>query len=322
MRARIVGLAGIGLGGLVLVAGIAAGTWVPLSPVELDPDASFETVAVGEQVSYLDPAPVAPVTSEDVSVTTRVRGDEDAGDADDDTAVWEIRTTTDDENGTLIGTSTTVACLDRRSAEAVGCVAGSVDGERIDIQGITVRFPSDTAERDYDLWDTTVRQSLPARFVGTERLDGLPVYRFEQEVPAQVIRSVPVPGSLVGSPDAQFPAEVVHSNTRTLLVEPLSGVVVSAEESLLTELRGPDGAPGTPLLAGTFAWSPDTVDGAVARAEEIRAEREQPRTVVRWSLIGTGTALLAGGALLTLRRRPARPDTPQDEPARATVPSA
>ncbi|WP_051516034.1 DUF3068 domain-containing protein [Candidatus Blastococcus massiliensis] len=322
MRARVVGLAVIGLGGLVLAAGITADGWVPLSAVELRLDESFETVALGAQVSYLDPVPVAPVTSEDVSVSVRVRGDEDAGDAGDDTAVWEYLATIDDANGTLVGTSSAVACLDRRSAEAVDCVAESVDGERTDIQGLTVRFPSDTEQRDYDLWDTTVRQSLPARFVGSERLDGLPVYRFEQEVPAQVIRTVPVPGTLVGSSEAEFPAEVVHSNSRSLLVEPLSGVIVSVEESPLTELRGPDGAAGAVLLAGTFGWSDETVEDAVARAEDIRDERAELRPLVRWTGIGAGTALLAAGALLAARRRPARPDHAQDEPARVPVPSA
>jgi hypothetical protein len=322
MRARVVGLTGVALGGLVLAAGLTAGSWVPLSPVELGLDEEFTTVARGEQVTYLDPVAVTPVTGEAVSTSVRVRGDDDAGDADDDTAVWEFLSTTDDANGTLVATSTAVACLDRLSARAVDCVAESVDGERIDIQGLTVRFPADTEERDYPLWDTTVRQALPARFVGTERLDGLQVYRFEQEVPAQVIGSVSVPGSLAGSAGGEVPAEVVHGTTRALLVEPLSGVIVSAEENPLTELRGPDGAVGATVLAGTFAWSEETVDDAVGAAREIRADRAHLRSVVRWTATGTGVVLLAAGALVALRRRPARPDVAKDEPARVAVPSA
>ncbi len=322
MRARVVGLTLIGLGAVAVGLAVPARSWVPLSPLALRLDEAFETEAAGEQVTYLDPVSLSQVTSEDVSVSVRVRGDEDTGDADDDTAVWEYVSETDDANGALLATSTTVACLDRRTAEAVDCVAGSVDGERTDIRGLTVAFPADTARRDYDLWDTTVRQPFSARFVGTERLDGLQVYRFEQEVPAQVIRSIPVPGDLVGSSEDELPADIVHSSSRALLVEPVSGVVVSSEESPVTALRGPDGSTGAVLLAGTFRWSADAVDDAVARAEDVRDERAQLRSVVQWTAGGAGVTLLAVGTLLLARSWTARPDHAQDEPARVAVPSA
>lgn len=322
MRARVVGLTMIGLGGPVLAVAVLAHSWAPLAPAELRLDESFETEALGEQVTYLDPVPVAEVTSEGASISVRVRGDEDTGDADDDTAVWEYRTTVDDANGTLISTGTTVACLDRRTAEAVDCVSESIDGERVDVSGLTVVFPADTGRRDYDLWDATVRQPFPARFAGTESLDGLQVYRFEQEVPATVISSVPVPGDLVGSSEGELPAEVVHSATRTLLVEPVSGVVVSAEDRPETVLRATGGEPGATLLAGTFRWSDDAVADAVDRAEAIRDDRERPQDVVQWAGAGVGVVLLASGALLATRRRPAGADHAQDEPARVAVPSA
>lgn len=322
MRARVVGLAVIGLGGLAVVASVTAGAWVPLLPAPLALDETFATEAVGPEVSYLDPVTFAPVTGAEVSTSVRVRGDEDTGAADDDTAVWEYVSRTDAADGTLVATSTTLVCLDRWTAEAVNCVGESVDGEPTDVRGLTVRFPADTERRDYDLWDTTARQPFPARFDGVERLGGLQVYRFEQEVPEQVIRSVPVPGRLVGSPEDEVFADVVHSATRTVFVEPLSGVVVSEEESPMTAVRGPDGTTGAVLLGGTFGRSEASVDAAVARAEDIRGERADLRTGVRWAAAGTGAVLLALGALLAVRRSPTQPDDAQDEPARVPVPSA
>ena len=268
MRARVVGLAGVGLGGLAVLASVTAGTWVPLLPVQLPLDETFATEAVGQQVTYLDPVTLAPVTGEDVARSVRGRGDEDTGAAGDRTAVWEYVSETNDSDGTLIATSTTLVCLDRWTAEAVDCVGESVDGEPTDIRGLTVRFPAGTERRDYDLWDTTVGQPFPARYEGAERLDGQQVYRFEQEVPEQVIRSVPVPGRLVGSVEDEVPADVVHSSTRTVFVEPVSGVVVSEEETPVTALRGPDGTDGAVLLEGTFGWSEESVADALAHAEE------------------------------------------------------
>ncbi len=326
MRARVVGVAVIGLGGLAVAASLTAHSWVPLTPADLRLDESSEVTAEGRQVGYLDPVTLAPVTSDDVSVSVRVRGDEDAGDADEDTAVWEYVSETDDANGTLIATSTTVVCLDRRTAEAESCVVGSVDGERVELSGLTVRFPADTEQRDYDVWDTTARESFPARYVGAERLDGLQVYRFEQEVPEQVIRTAPVPGALVGSPEAEIPAEVVHSSSATLLVEPVSGVIVSVEERPVTALRAVDGTPGAVLLSGSFRTTDDAVDDAVGLAGEIADDRATLRSAVQWAAAAAGAALLALGALLLLRRRPtpagSHPDPAQDEPTRVPVPSA
>ncbi len=337
MRARVVGLAVTGLGGLAIAASLTASSWVPLTPVDLRLDEFSQTTSGGEQVGYVDPVSLAPVSSDDVTVAVTIRGDEDAGDADDDTAVWESVSETDDGNGTLVATSTTVVCLDRRTAEAEACTVGSVDGERVDVRGLTVRFPADTGRRDHDLWDATVRAPYPARYVGTERLDGLPVYRFEQEVPEQVVGSVTVPGVLVGSSGADVAAEVVHSGTTTLLVEPLSGVIVSTEARPVTVLQALDGTPGAALLSGTFRSTDDAVDDAVTLAREITDDRRDLQSAVRWTGAGVGVALLALGALPVVRRRPgpgpaqpdaahdggaAQPDPAQDEPARVPVPNA
>lgn len=313
MRARIVGLTLVGVGALAVAAAVPAGSWSPLLPADLPLDERSATQLVGEQVTYLDPATLEARTSEDATVSTTVRGDDDTGDADDGTAVWEVVSTVDDADGTLIATTTTVACLDRRTAEAVDCVTESVDGERVDVQGLAVRFPSGTARRDYPVWDAAARQAFPARFAGAESFRDLQVYRFEQEVPAQVIGSVPVPDNP--------PTEIVHSATRSWLVEPVSGVVLQAQDSPVTVLRGPDGSAGATLLAGTFTTSEGSVDDAVALAGDVRADRGSLRTAVTWGAAGTGAALLLAGGLLVARSRTTRTDPAEDEPVREPVPA-
>lgn len=313
MRARIVGLTLVGVGALAVAAAVPAGSWSPLLPADLPLDERSATQLVGEQVTYLDPATLEARTSEDATVSTTVRGDDDTGDADDGTAVWEVVSTVDDADGTLIATTTTVACLDRRTAEAVDCVTESVDGERVDVQGLAGRFPSGTARRDYPVWDAAARQAFPARFAGAESFRDLQVYRFEQEVPAQVIGSVPVPDNP--------PTEIVHSATRSWLVEPVSGVVLQAQDSPVTVLRGPDGSAGATLLAGTFTTSEGSVDDAVALAGDVRADRGSLRTALAWGAAGTGAALLLAGGLLVARSRTTRTDPAEDEPVREPVPA-
>jgi hypothetical protein len=321
MRAGVVGLTSVGLGGAAVAVSLLLPPFLD-APAELDPDASFETVSAGE-VTYLDPATLTPRTGAEVSTSVRVRGDADAGDADADTVVWLVETTTADADGTLVATGTTTACLDRVGARGTACAVEAVDGRPTEIRGLVLAFPPDTPQRDHEVWDGTVGAPLPARFAGTEELRGLEVHRFEQEVPEQVVGTVTVPGGLVGAGAVPLPAEVVHATSRTLLVEPVSGVVVSAVESPRTRLRGLDGTPGAVLFAGTLASTEESVDEQVARAREVLDRAALTGTVLPWSIGGTGGALVVLGAVLLLVGRRAAP-APQveDEPARVAVPTA
>jgi DUF3068 family protein len=321
MRVRVVGLVLVGLAGCALAVAVLARAWLLPSVDELPLAPSFQTVAVGDDVTYLDPATLTQRTSDEVSISVRVRGDARSGDAGEDTAVWGYEATTSDGDGTLITTTTEVLCLDRRSAEAVDCATES-DDQRTDVRGLAATFPPGTQARDHDVWEGTVRQALPARFAGTERLRGVLVDRFEQAVPERVVDTFAVPGSLLGSDEETVTADVVHGNTRTLWVEPVSGVVVSSEESPVTVLRGPDGGVGPVLLDGTFRASEETVDDALARAADVRDRLGLRGTVVPWTAAGLGAVLLAGGLLLVVRSRSAAARSGEDEPVRVPVPTA
>jgi hypothetical protein len=326
MRARAVGSALAGLGVVALAVAVLGPVQLAASPVELAADASYESRAAGTDVSYLDPVTLTPRTGADVTVSVRVRSDASTGDADADTAVREYETTTydttGDGDGPLLTTTSTTVCLDRRTAEAVDCPVESVDGTRADVRGLTLAFPPGTEERDHDVWDGTVGQALPARFAGTEEFRGLAVQRYEQEVPEQVVGAVTVPGAVLGAPaEPALPAQVLHRGTRTLLVEPVSGVVVSTEESPRTTLRGPDGVPGAVLLSGTFTSTERTVDAAVARAREVLDRRDLLGTVVPWTAGGLGLLLAGAGGVLVVRGRPAAPAPEEDEPAPVPVPA-
>ncbi len=320
MPARVIGLTLLGLGGVALAVALLAPA-VAATPVpEIPADEESETVVSGTDVTFLDPLTLEQRTGEDVSISVRVRGgspfggdaagDGAAGDgaAGDDTAVRVHDTTTSAADGMLISTTTTTVCLDRRTAEAVDCAAEAVDGRRTDVRGLVLTFPPATPERDRMMWDGTARASFPVRFVGTERFRGLEVQRYEHVVPEQVVRSAPVPGRLVGSPEETAPADVVYSATRALLVEPVSGVVVARYEVLLTTLRSPDGTPGAVLLGGAFGSSEESVTGALARAEDVLDRRVESGSAVPWTAGSAGVVLLGlGGSLLARARTRALP---------------
>ena len=305
MGGRVAGWTLAGLGSLAIAVAPLVPAGSSVAGPSLPLAERYETVTQGFDVTFLDPVTLEQRTNEDVSTTVRVRGAARSGDAAGNTAVRRFDTTTRAADGTLIAPpTTTTACLDRHTAEAVDCSSAGVDGERIDVRGLTLAFPPDAPARDGMMWDGTVQASFPVRFLGGERFRGLDVRRYEQRVPDQVLRPVSVAGGLLGSSEERVPADVWYGVTRTLLVEPVSGVVVSTEEVSLTILRAPDGTPGPVVLGGAFRPSEESVTGAVARARQGLDRPEASGTAAPWITGGTGVLLLALGGLLVVRGRP------------------
>ena len=227
---------------------------------------------------------------------------------------------TNDANGTLIATETTVVCLDRRTAEAEDCVVGSVDGERVEVRGLTVRFPADTGRRDYDLWDTTVEGVVPRPLRGCRaprRPAGVPLRaggpRAGDQVGPRARRPGRRPPRTSSRPRSCTAARRRCSSSRS------AASSCPPRPARRPTLRAPDGTPGAVLLSGTFRSTADAVDDAVDRARDIADDRGGLQTVVRWTAAALGVALLALGALLVLRSRPA-PDPARPTPPRPTPP--
>jgi len=305
MGARVAGWTLAGLGILALAVAVLVPGGSPAPEAGLPLAERYETVTEGSDVTFLDPVTLEQRTGEDVSTTVRVRGIERSEDADVDTVVRRSGTTTRAADGTLVApTTTTTACLDRRTAEAVDCSSAGVDGERTDVRGLTLAFPPGAPARDGMMWDGTVQASFPVRYVGDEEFRGLDVRRYEQQVPEQVLRPVLVAGALLGSDQDRAPGDLWYGVTRTLLVEPVSGVVVSTEEVPLTILRAPDRTPGPVILGGAFRSSEESVTGAVARARAVLDRPEPSGSAFPWAAGVTGVVLLALGGLLVVRGRP------------------
>lgn len=321
MGARVAGRTLAGVGGVVLAVAVlataASGSPAPVLPL----DEAYETVVEGSDVTLLDPVTLEQRTGQEVSVSVRVRGDADAGPADDDTAVRMSDTTVRTADGTLLSTSTTTACLDRRTVEAVDCPLEAVDGRRTDVRGLTLAFPPAAPVQDQRMWDDTAQASFPVRFLGTERFRGLEVERFEHQVPEQVLRSVTVPGPMVGSGEPTAQADVLYATTRSLLVEPVSGVVVATEDIRLTRLRAADGTLGAVLLGGAFASSEESVTDAVARARAAIGRQDDAGGSFPWVAAGAGVVLLVAGGLLVSRGRALPVEQGPGGPVRHPVPA-
>jgi Porin PorA len=302
MRGRAIGLVLLGVGAFLLAAALAVRLFLEPALVKYPLDQTASPTAQGTDIEFFDLAAGKQLRGLEADVRQQVQGDPGSEAAGDDVAVWNFGSTITATDGTLLNAGTYRVCIDRREAVAVDCDVDNVDNDDVDVEGLTLTFPFGTEQKDYDVWNSTTRQTWPATFEDVEELEGLEVYRFVQTIPETVIRTTDVPAALVGS-DAggTVSADVVYSNERTIWVEPTSGVIVTSEERPNTVLVGPDGEEAATILAGTFAGDSDTIAAGVDRAEDIGGQINLVKNVLPLVLLVLGLVLVGLGLFLTLR---------------------
>ncbi len=188
----------------------------------------------------------------------------------------------------------------------MNCCDAAVGGEPVgDVKAIyPYKFPFDTKKQTYDYFDTTLRAAAPIEFQGEEKLEGLTVYRFQQTIEPTQTSTVDVPGALLGQPAPTVTLPRFYGNTRTLWVEPVTGVIVKGQEQQKQTLRGPDGSEVVTLLDLELTFTADNVADSAQRAKD---GRNQLALVTTWIPLGAlvlGLILLVVGLLMF--RSPAR----------------
>jgi hypothetical protein len=305
MRARTVSLIVVGLGAFALVAALCVRLILAPDLVKLPLDQEAQPEATASDLTMFDFATMDEASGLDAVVLQKVVGEPGAEGAGDDLAVWNFGSTIQTADGTLLDESSYRVCLDRRTAASdADCPSASVDGKPdATIDGLTLTFPFHTEQRDYDLFNLTAAASFPATFEGVEELDGLEVYRFEQQIPETVVEQKEVPGAMAGQPDdGSVDADFVYTNTRTLWVEPTSGVIVTAQETPLIVIRGPEGNTGVTWLSASFAATDETLGDGLDRARDTRAQITLIESTLPLALAGLGVLLLIVGGVRTWRR--------------------
>jgi hypothetical protein len=248
-------------------------------------DQYSQPVATGTGTYFnRSPDKLKEITGAELRNIRTVRGDVKAG--SDEVAVWDSFNSTVDvaDNGVITATQERIA-LDRVTAQSVRCC-----GENPTHQGLTLKFPFDTKKQSYQFWDGPANAASPAQFTGEEVIQGVKVYRFEQQIDPRTLRTQEVPGSLAGDPDADsVTTDVVYSNHKTLWVEPATGIIVKAQQDVTQVLQTPDGEPVLTLLDGVLTYDDATVK---ANAEDASSGASQLRLL--------GTILPVGGVVLGL----------------------
>ncbi len=250
-----------------------------------------QPVAVGT-ATYFNRAQLREVNAQIQNIRT-VKGDPKAGSSS--TAVWDSFLVTKDlgDNGVIAADQERIA-LDRVTAESKHCC-----GDQPPHSGLTLKFPFNTQKRTYSFWDTTARQAFPATYTGTERIQGLDVYRFEQRFSNVRLATVQVSGAQARQPDvATVPATIMYSNLKTLWVEPRTGRIVKAGQDVTQILQTDAGVAVLTAFKGQLVYDDNTVRG---NADDARTAASQLR-MIQWTLpiagLVLGVVLIAAGVVL------------------------
>jgi Porin PorA len=269
--------------------------------------------------SYLDPAALQVRTGDLVAVRTLKA---DVAASDKDTAVWDVSVVLTTGDRTFVRATLDRVATDRRTAEAVNCCGEAVDSVPTRHTGVSYKFPFGTKKQDYSFWDPNAKLATAAKYVSEDRVQGLTTYKFIQQVPATQIQTQEVPGSLVGESAASVQAPVFYTDTRTVWVEPKTGVIVKGSEQNRTTLRNSAGQDKTVVLQYDLTFDENTQK---SQAQLARDNIGKINLVTTWlPLIGllVGLVLIVAGLILMRAADVAARRRPEEEPVPAGAPPA
>ncbi|MEH0938190.1 DUF3068 domain-containing protein [Micromonospora psammae] len=251
------------------------------------------------------------------------------GDLDGRAVVWQVGQTVDrTDNKELVSAYGAKLALDRVSGAAVEWKQAWLDdaGEQdpVAFKGQMYKFPFNTEKRDYEIFDRDLRAVRPAKFAGTENIEGVEAYRFEQVITDETLNlAAERVGLLVGALAAPGATQgtVVYSNQRTVWVDPVTGSFLKVREVQKKVLTPNVGAPVT-LLDADFAYNEATIKASVDRAKDSRGKLQLLSVYVPVGLAVLGLLLLAVGLLVARRGAPAVAGEARHRAAAAPAPAA
>ncbi|HSA49570.1 MAG TPA: DUF3068 domain-containing protein [Yinghuangia sp.] len=222
----------------------------------------------------------------------------DAGAGDDGTVVWDISLTVTDSAGTVVTRIPERYAFDAVTQNPDDCCAESVDGKPAAHVGVRYKWPYFVQKRGYNYFDPQTGTAATIHYKGTETLDGLTVYRFEHEVPWTRAGIPRLPGGVNPAEIEAAGMERWFTGTRSILVEPVTGLPVYAEERRTEELRTPN--PDDPANPGRFVLFDGHVKMTAESSDELVADAREQKS---WLLLvhdRLPLGLVVAGVLLFL----------------------
>jgi hypothetical protein len=202
----------------------------------------------------------------------------------------------------LLSVTTDRVTADRVTAESVHVPQynENVNGDTsVRHTGLSYKWPIDAKKKTYQFFVPDLKKAFPATYQGSSKLRGLTVYKYFME-------SGPQPYQINGT----LPA--TYDDTRTVYIEPQTGVIVKGVEHILEKLDT-----GETVFETTLTFDDPTIDHQANYAKN-KINRLNWAGIWIPLIAGlVGLAALAGGALLwwtSRRRQPPPSEVPPPPP--------
>ena len=300
----VIGLVLAGLGAFLILVAILLPTWVSGQVVKF-PLSEYETATLAaSNASYFSPTSLSEQTGVSMEATYTIKGDASKGSSS--TAVWnEYSYVYDLTNHQPVQEVTRTFAFDRRNGQLVNCCGASVNGDTAVRQSGLVGyvFPIGTQKQTYQVFDTTLKKTMPFVYSGTTSVHGIQAYEFVENVVPTQTGSVTVPGSFVGLTAPSVTLGEFDAEHLIYDVDPDTGALVDVNEQQSTTLRtSATAAPALVLFSADLIATPATVNEVVGLDSSGRSELTLLETTLPLVLgIVGGVALIAG---IFLRRKP------------------
>jgi len=304
---RVAGYVCLFLGGLFLLLGILARPVIyhNLATVPLDQKTTLRSV--GEHMSALEISKTGvrvlnDATLENYKIVLGVPGK-----AKGNNAFWQYVVVSNEVGGKNLDKSSEGVSIDRVSGQTTNCcgdyksapTAKDVNATKeIKHAGLFFKFPFDTQKITYQWWDGDLGRAEPMRYLRTEPVQGVQTYVFQQKSGPEVYgKQEGVPGELFKS-KKPVNANLVYENTRTLYVEPNTGLIIKGVEQQNKRLEAP-GYAAVPTTVGTIGYTDATIKQNIKDSSQgsTLGFINGPLTLIG---IVLGVLLIAGGMTLVL----------------------
>ncbi len=210
-----------------------------------------------------------------------------------------------DPQGRLVSFTTDRSANDRRSAESVNDpkyaenINGDTNAKHV---GLTYKWPFHAKKQTYKFFDPVSQQAPDAKFIGTEKLAGLTLYKYQADI---VHISLPVGPGIPG----------FYSDSRIVSVDPVTGAIVKGIEHQTRYLA--DGT--TKALDTTLTFDQDAINYQAKQAKDGRNKITLLTVILPIVLLVVGILALAG-AFLLIRRDDTEDPGAHAAPADSTEP--
>lgn len=175
-------------------------------------------------------------------------------------------------------------------------------------EGQYFKMPFNAQQQTYLWWDGDLRAATEATFEGEEDLEGLTVYKYVQVIEPTKVGEQVLPADIAGvDAEGDITTDSMYSNTRTLWIEPETGVLIKGQE----EQHNYFAYEGEEVVTTTLAnigYDDATVSDNVDTYQPLAFQLKLLRVWVPLVGLVLGLILTGLGVVMVVRGRRSGPD--------------